>query len=185
MNRICAFIIKAGLAVIPVAGLAEMPFDIEELPDAAQRCSSPSWFDHVETGQRVIYGEKTDLVITVSPDERWMLFASPTEGGLDVVTYSLYLLSTDDFKIRLVSREALEGVFSPASNYVFIATGPNPVVYDLEKQVGYAISDISSGLENYPCWVAEWSGDGKELVIYQQLRFDDSASPRAWKLTLK
>lgn len=185
MNRICTFIIKVGLTAIPVVAFSQIPFDIEQLADAAERSSSTSWFEHAETGQRVIYGEQTDIIITVSPDERWILFASPTEGGLDVVTYSLYLLSTGDFKMRLVSKEALEGVFSPASNYLFIATGPSPIVYDLEKQVGYTMTEILSGLENHPCWVAQWSQDGKELLLHQQLRFDDAASPRAWKITMK
>lgn len=155
--------------------------DIEELEDAEARSASPDWLKHVDTGERTIDG--LDILLVASPDEKWMLLGKPVEG-LDVITYELYLLSTVDFKIRTLSTQAVDATFSPASDFLFVATGPHPIIFNLEKMSGTVLANIQSGLENYPVWVSEWSDDDTELIIHQQARFDDSSEPRAWKIII-
>jgi hypothetical protein len=156
--------------------------DVAELEDAAARSASKDWLDHAETGQRVIQG--LDFLLIISPDSKWILFGQPVDG-LDVVTYKLFLISTANPQLISLTDQALGATFSPTSEHLFVATGPNPVIYDLAIMHGVVLTSISSGLENYPSWVSQWSEDGAELIVYQQLRFDDRSSPRAWRVKLK
>ncbi|NLI99402.1 hypothetical protein GX441_12205 [bacterium] len=175
-------LIITSFFILSAAPQAQAPFLIEELDSSAVAESSETWFNIAETGQKVI--ENLDFYLVVSPDQRWIIMGKPVEG-LDVVTYKLYLISIYDANLRLISEQALGATFSPTSDFIFIPSGMNPMLYDLKKHKGLVISNISSGLENYPSWVSEWSEDGLELVIRQQLRFDDSSSKRAWRITLK
>lgn len=166
-------------------------FEVEELEDAKARSASDNWLDQAETGERVIEG--LDFLLVISPDAGWMLFGQPIEEGegeggeegLDVVTYRLFIMSTVNPKLVSLTDKAFSATFSPASDYLFVSTGPNPVVYDLEDMRGVALTNIRSGLENYPCWVSQWSNDGEVLIIHQQFSFDDSSAPRAWRVKLK
>ncbi|MBN2381049.1 hypothetical protein JXM67_14725 [candidate division WOR-3 bacterium] len=164
-----------------IHALETIDIDLVELSDASERASSPGWLDHANTGARTV--PDLDFHMVISPDQRWILFGDPVEG-LDVETYKLYVLSVSDFKMRTVAAQVVDAVFSPDSRFLFVATGPNPIIFDLAKDVGTVLVNIESGLENYPVWVSEWSQDGTELVIYQQARFDELAEPRAWKVTL-
>jgi len=152
-RRVMALMILASL-VLPAAGLADrlelVGFDVVEFEDALERSASEKWLEHAETGQRVIEG--LDFLLVISPDSKWMLLGQPIEagegeGGLDVVTYRLFIMSTT-----------------------------NPQLISLVDQ---------AGLENHPCWVSQWSNDGKVLIIHQQFSFDDSSAPRAWRVKLK
>jgi hypothetical protein len=158
-------------------------FDVVELDDAAARSASDDWLDHAETGQRVIEG--LDFLLVISPDSRWILLGQPIEDGLDVLTYKLFIMSTANPQLISLVDQALWASFSPTSEHLFVATGPNPVVYDLEDMRGVVLTKIRSGLENDPCWVSQWSEDGNVLVIHQQLRFDDRSAPRAWRVQLR
>jgi len=186
-----ALMILASL-VLPAAGLADrlelVGFDVVEFEDALERSASEKWLEHAETGQRVIEG--LDFLLVISPDSKWMLLGQPIEagegeGGLDVVTYRLFIMSTTNPQLISLVDQALYATFSPTSDYLFVATGPNPIVYDLEDMRGVVLTAIRSGLENHPCWVSQWSNDGKVLIIHQQFSFDDSSNPRAWRVKLK
>jgi hypothetical protein len=157
--------------------------DVAELEDAAARSASKDWLDHAETGQRVIEG--LDFLLIISPDSKWILLGESMEDGLDVITYKLFLISTTNPQLVSLTDEAVGATFSPTSEHLFVATGPNPVIYDLAIMHGVVLANISSGLENYPCWISQWSEDGAELIIHQQLRFDERSSPRAWRVKLK
>lgn len=185
--------------VLPAAGLAQdrlelVGFDVVEFEDALERSAAEDWLEHAETGQRVIEG--LDFLLVISPDSKWILLGQPIEagegdggeegeGGLDVVTYRLFIVSTANPQLISLLDQAVGATFSPTSDYLFVATGPNPIVYDLEDMRGVVLTAIRSGLENYPCWVSQWSKDGKVLIIHQQFRFDDSSNPRAWRVKLK
>ncbi|MBA7617274.1 hypothetical protein ES703_24588 [subsurface metagenome] len=173
--------------VLPAAGLADrlelVGFDVVEFEDALERSASEKWLEHAETGQRVIEG--LDFLLVISPDSRWILLGQPIEDGLDVITYKLFLISTANPQLISLLDQAVGATFSPTSDYLFVATGPNPIVYDLEDMRGVVLTAIRSGLENYPCWVSQWSKDGKVLIIHQQFRFDDSSNPRAWRVELR
>lgn len=190
-RRVMALMILASL-VLPAAGLADrlelVGFDVVEFEDALERSASEKWLEHAETGQRVIEG--LDFLLVISPDSKWMLLGQPIEagegeGGLDVVTYRLFIMSTTNPQLISLVDQALYATFSPTSDYLFVATGPNPIVYDLEDMRGVVLTAIRSGLENHPCWVSQWSNDGKVLIIHQQFSFDDSSNPRAWRVKLK
>lgn len=180
-----------GLLVIltlPHTGLSQeklelVMFNVIELEDAATRSASDDWFDCAETGQRVIEG--LDFLLVISPDSKWILLGQPIEDGLDVVTYKLFIISTVNPQLISLVDQALWATFSPTSEHLFVATGPNPVVYDLEDMRGVVLTKIRSGLENDPCWVSVWSENGSVLVIHQQLRFDDPSAPRAWRVQLR
>ncbi len=176
-----ALLLAAGIILSPVVLPAQEPFEVVELDSATVDSMAESWYEQAETGQKTM-GE-LDFYLVVSPDQRWMVMGRPVEG-LDVVTYKLYLISIYDANLRLISEQALGVTFSPTSDYLFVVQGPNPLLYDLERHAGVVIKNISSGLENYPCWVSNWSRDGKELIVRQQLRFDDAGQPRAWRLTI-
>jgi len=163
-------------------------FDVVELEDALERSATEKWLDQAETGQRVVEG--LDFLLVISHDEQWILLGQPIEEeegeeGLDVVTYKLFIVSTANPQLISLVDQALYATFSPTSDYLFVATGPNPIVYDLEDMRGVVLTAIRSGLENYPCWVSQWSNDGKVLIIHQQFRFDDSSAPRAWRVELR
>lgn len=163
-------------------------FDVVEFEDALERSATEKWLDQAETGQRVVEG--LDFLLVISPDEQWILLGQPIEEeegeeGLDVVTYKLFIVSTANPQLISLVDQALYATFSPTSDYLFVATGPNPIVYDLEDMRGVVLTAIRSGLENYPCWVSQWSNDGKVLIIHQQFRFDDSSNPRAWRVKLR
>lgn len=156
-------------------------YDLEKL-DAEPRVQSGTWLNHAPTGQREVYDLQVPLII--SPDGKWVLFTDLERTGLDVETYKLYLLSLDDFSIRILAEGALGATFSPTSAHIFIATSPNPIIFDILKGVGVVLTDISSGLEYEPVWVSEWARDGTWLIIHRQRRFDETAEPRAWKINL-
>jgi len=161
-------------------------FDVVELEDARERSASVNWLEHAETGQRVIEG--LDFLLVISPDSKWILYGQPIEGdkeGLDVVTYRLFIMSTANPQLIVLVDQALSATFSPTSDYLFVTTGPNPIVYDLEDMRGVVLTQIRSGLENHPCWVSQWSNDGEVLIVHQQFSFDDSSNPRAWRVKLK
>jgi len=163
-------------------------FDVVELEDAQERSASEKWLEHAETGQRVIEG--LDFLLVLSPDEQWILFGQPIEeeegeGGEHIVTYRLFIMSTANPKLVSLTGKALSATFSPTSDYLFVSTVPNPVVYDLEDMRGVAITQIRSGLENHPCWVSQWSNDGEVLIVHQQFSFDDSSNACAWRVKLK
>jgi|GEM_PF-5725019 len=173
---------------LPAAGLAQdrlelVGFDVVEFEDALERSAAEDWLEHAETGQRVIEG--LDFLLVISPDSRWILLGQPIEDGLDVITYKLFLISTANPQLISLLDQAVGATFSPTSDYLFVATGPNPIVYDLEDMRGVVLTAIRSGLENHPCWVSQWSKDGKVLIIHQQFSFDDSSNPRAWRVKLK
>ncbi|MBD3286347.1 hypothetical protein GF359_07325 [candidate division WOR-3 bacterium] len=171
------------LAVLIGASLSAEPMDMEltELDDTAERASLKAWFEHAETGARLV--PDLGFLMVISPDERWILFGEPT-GELDVETYRLYVLSTTDFMMRTICEQALDATFSPCSRFLFVPTGPHPVIFELAKGTGTALGNIESGLESSPVWVSEWSEDGTEMVIHQQARFDDASEPRAWKIVI-
>jgi hypothetical protein len=167
-------------------------FDVVKFEDAKARSATEKWLEHAETGQRVIEG--LDFLLVISPDSKWILFGQPMEAGEggeggeegeDVVTYRLFIMSTANPKLVSLTGKALSATFSPTSDYLFVSTWPNPVVYDLEDMRGVALVQIRSGLENHPCWVSQWSHDGEVLIIHQQFSFDDSSAPRAWRVKLK
>lgn len=164
-------------------------FDVVKFEDAKARSATEKWLEHAETGQRVI--ESLDFLLVISPDSKWILFGQPMEageegeGGEGVVTYRLFIMSTANPKLVSLTGKALSATFSPTSDYLFVSTWPNPVVYDLEDMRGVALVQIRSGLENHPCWVSQWSHDGEVLIIHQQFSFDDRSAPRAWRVKLK
>lgn len=181
---------------LSAAGLAQdrlelVGFDVVELEDAKTRRTSDNWLDRAETGQRVIEG--LDFLLVISPDAGWILYGQPVEEGegeggeegLDVVTYRLFIMSTANPRLVSLTDKALSATFSPTSDYLFVSTGPNPVVYDLEDMRGVALTSIRSGIEDHPCWASQWSNDGEVLIIHQQFSFDDSSASRAWRVKLK
>jgi hypothetical protein len=195
-RRVTALMILASLT-LPAAGLAQgrlelVGFDVVEFEDARERSATEKWLEHAETGQRVIEG--LDFLLVISPDSKWILYGQPIEeeegeegeeGGLDVVTYKLFIVSTADPRLIALVDKALSATFSPTSDYLFVSTVPNPVVYDLEDMRGVALTSIRSGIEDHPCWVSQWSNDGEVLIVHQQFRFDDPSAPRAWRVKLK
>lgn len=114
----------------------------------------------------------------LSPDGRHRATLSSVGGGLDVECYRVELDG------KLVADNALEATFSPDSRFLFVATGPHPVVWDIARKEALRLA-IPSGLENLPVWVHSWSADGLTLVLHQQQRFDDSANPVKWTVKLR
>ena len=183
LNRRLFYLAAALLIFTPsvAKALETIDVDIVEI-DVPDTVDPETWFEEYDSGARTVEG--LDFLCVISPDECWMLLGKPVEG-LDVITYELYILSTEDFNVRILTKQACYAFFSPTSEYLFVATGPSPIIFDLARNSGTVLMNIQSGLENYPVWVSEWSADGKELIVHQQKRFDDSSEPRAWKITLE
>jgi hypothetical protein len=181
----------AVLLVLPLAvtALAQDTLIVGELPDAAEQSKEMEWQATAETGQEEIGWQAAqqglDILLVFSPDSRFLLVGQPVDTGLDVVAYELYLVSLSDKSVELLSELALGAMFAPTSDYLLIATGPHPVLYNLATRKATPITQIDSGVENYPVWVSAWSADGKELVLHQQQRFDSPDEPRAWKVQIE
>jgi hypothetical protein len=134
---------------------------------------SPHWLEH----QGGTHGNDVR-----SPDGLWHLALIP-DSDLDVMTFRVRLRSSKGVVMDLCS-QALDAMFSPDSQSVFVSTGPNPFIYRLNPPHRVMLADIQSGLENYPVWVSSWSADGHHLVLHQQKRFDDRNDPKVWNVTL-
>jgi hypothetical protein len=145
--------------------------------------NSPAWFNRAQTGE-VEITELSSAHMKISPDGRWMLFARPFDSGLDIMTNELSLVFIPNLKTYSICEMALEAFFSPQSDYLFICTGPCPVIFDLSELTGTAIAAIPSGLESNPCWVHDWSADGKTIMLHQQASFGDVSNPRGWRIVL-
>jgi hypothetical protein len=178
-----------GILLLALPGIAQEHYALVEGTDAAEQSKSMEWSATAETGEQDLAWqaahEGLETLLLLSPDARFLLLGQPVESGLDVVTYKLFLISFEDKSVWRVDEMALSGTFAPTSDYLFIATGPHPVLYNLATRKATAVTEIEAGLENYPVWVASWSADGKELVIRQQQRFDNAAEPRVWTLRLE
>lgn len=180
------------LALLPAffgaAAGAQETVTVSERADANERYQSSSWGQTADTGQKdLASGSRTDglqSLLVLSPDRRFLLLGEPDESGLDVMTYRLFLVSLADLSVRPLAELALEGTFSPASNYLFLSTGPHPVLFNLKTFQAHELEAIPSGLENYPVWVSSWSADGRELIVHQQQRFDSAEEARAWTIKL-
>lgn len=157
---------------------------ISELDDVAERSQTEEWYAAAETGEEEIGWQAAqqglEFLLVFSPDSQFLLVGQPVETGLDVVAYRLFLVSLETKRIDFLSDLALGATFAPTSDYLLIATGPHPVLYNLATRKATELDQINSGVENYPVWVSAWSVDGKELTLNQQQRFDNPAEPRAW-----
>jgi hypothetical protein len=176
--------IFAGLAT----AAAQETVTVSERADAEERFQAASWGRTADTGQKdLAVGARSQglaSLLVLSPDRRFLLLGEPDERGLDVMTYRLFLVSLADWSVRPLVELALEGTFSPTSDSLFLATGPHPVLFNLKSFEARELEAIPSGLENYPVWVSSWSGDGRELIVHQQQRFDSAEEPRAWTVRI-
>jgi len=176
------------LTFFGAAAGAQETVTVSERADAIERYQSSSWGQTADTGQKdLAAGSRTDglqSLLVLSPDRRFLLLGEPDESGLDVMTYRLFLVSLTNWSVRPLAELALEGTFSPASNYLFLATGPHPVLFNLKTFQAHELEAIPSGLENYPVWVSSWSADGRELIVHQQQRFDSAEEARAWTIRI-
>lgn len=177
-----------GALLGSLAASAQEPITVSERDDADQRREALSWGETAKTGQKdLAAGSRQDALaslLVLSPDHRFLLLGEPAESGLDVMTYRLYLISLADWSVQPLVELALEGMFSPSSDYLFLSTGPHPVLFNLKTYDGHELETIPSGLENYPVWVSSWSADGRELILHQQQRFDSAEKPRAWTVRI-
>ncbi len=181
-----------GIALLTLllvrAGAAQNAYSLTERTDAAERSRGAEWTATPETGAHSFsesgWTEGMASLLVLSPDGRFLLLGEPAESGLDVAGYRLFLVALERRQLVKLENLALGATFSPTSEYLFIETGPHPVLYNLQTHQAEPIVEIESGLENYPAWVADWSADEKELIIHQQQRFDILAEPRAWTLRL-
>jgi len=182
-------LLAALLASSSAAAGAQETVTVSERADAEERYQSSSWGRTADTGQKDLAAsgraEGLQSLLVLSPDRRFLLLGEPDESGLDVVTYRLFLVSLADWSVRPLAELALEGTFSPASNFLFISTGPHPVLLNLKTFRAHELEAIPSGLENYPVWVSSWSADGRELILHQQQRFDTAEEPRAWTVRIR
>lgn len=157
---------------------------VTELDDVAERSQTEEWYATADTGEEEIGWQAAqqglEFLLVFSPDARFLVLGEPAESGLDVVAYRLFLVWLDTKRIEFLSDLALSATFAPTSDYLLIATGPHPVLYNLATRKATDLEQIDSGVENYPVWVSDWSADGKQLTLNQQQRFDNSAEPRAW-----
>jgi len=178
--------LSALLASAPAA--AQVGIRVSERSDAEQRFQASHWGQTADTGQKDLAAEGRldglESLLVLSPDRRFLLLGEPAERGLDVMTYRLFLVSLGDWTLRPLAELALEGTFSPASDYLFLSTGPHPVLFNLKTFQAHELEAIPSGLENYPVWVSSWSADGRELILHQQQRFDSAEEPRAWTVQI-
>lgn len=178
-----------GILLLALPALGQERYTLIEGSDAAELSQSLEWSATAETGEQDLAWqaahEGLETLLVLSPDARFLLLGQPVESGLDVMVYKLFLISFADSSVWRVAEMALSGTFAPTSDYLFIATGPHPVLYNLATRKATPLTEIESGLENYPVWVAAWSADGKELAIRQQQRFDSSAEPRSWTLRIE
>lgn len=183
-----ASVVALSLCLAALTARAQETITVTELPDAAQRAGSEEFLATAETGEQEVGWQAAqhglELLLLFSPDSRFLLIGQPTDSGLDVAAYQLFLVSLLDKNLAQVSDMALGATFAPTSDYLFIATGPHPVLYNLVTRKATTLEQIDSGVENYPVWVSSWSADGKELVINQQQRFDSPAEPRSWKVRI-
>ena len=178
-----------GITLLALPGFAQEHYTLIEGTDAAEQSQSMEWSATAETGEQDLgwqaAHEGLETLLLLSPDGRFLLLGQPVESGLDVISYKLFLVSFEDKSVWRVAEMAVSGTFAPTSDYLFIATGPHPVLYNLATRKATPLTEIESGLENYPVWVSSWSADGKELVIHQQQRFDNAAEPRVWILRIE
>jgi len=178
-----------GILLLALPALGQERYTLIEGSDAAELSQSLEWSATAETGEQDLAWqaahEGLETLLVLSPDARFLLLGQPVESGLDVMVYKLFLISFADSSVWRVAEMALSGTFAPTSDYLFFATGPHPVLYNVATRKATALTEIESGLENYPVWVSSWSADSKELVIRQQQRFDSAAEPRAWTLRIE
>ena len=181
-------ILLIGALLGSLAVSAQESIAVSERADADQRREAATWGETAETGQKDLAASSRQdglaSLLVLSPDHRFLLLGEPAESGLDVMTYRLFLVSLADWTVRPLVDLALEGTFSPASNYLFLSTGPHPVLFNLKTFEAHTLEAIPSGLENYPVWVSSWSADGRELILHQQQRFDTAEEPRAWTVRI-
>jgi WD40 repeat protein len=179
----------ALLLLFPSPFLAQDLITVTELDDAVARSQTEEWYGTAETGEEEVGWQAArhglEFLLLFSPDSRFLVFGEPVDTGLDVVSYRLFLVSLEIKRIEFLSDMALGATFAPTSDYLLISTGPNPALYNLATRKATPITQIKSGVENYPVWVSAWSADGKVLTLYQQQRFDNSAEPRAWTLQIE
>jgi len=182
-------ILGACLLFVSSPLIAQDAVTVTELDDAATRSQDEAWYATAETGEEEIGWQAAqaglEFMLLFSPDGRFLVVGEPMETGLDVVAYQLFLVSLEEKRIDLLSELALGATFAPTSDYLLIATGPHPVLFNLATRRATELEEIDSGVENYPVWVADWSADGKEFTLNQQQRFDNSAEPRAWTVQIE
>jgi len=178
-----------GITLLALSAAAQETYTLTKGTDAVEQSQSLEWSATAETGEQDLTWqaahEGLETLLVLSPDARFLLLGQPVESGLDVVVYKVFLISFADKSVWRVAEMALAGTFAPTSDYLFIATGPHPVLYNLATRKATPLAEIESGLENYPVWVSSWSAEGKELVIRQQQRFDSAAEPRSWTLRIE
>jgi len=178
-----------GILLLALPGFGQERYTLIEDSDAVEKSNSMEWSATAETGEQDLAWqaahEGLETLLVLSPDARFLLLGQTVESGLDVMVRKLFLISFADSSVWRVDEMALSGTFAPTSDYLFIATGPHPVLYNLATRKATPLTGIESGLENYPVWVSTWSADGKELVIRQQQRVDSAAEPRSWTLRIE
>ena len=135
------------------------------------------WRSLPKTGQKLADATPGKSV-WVSADGHHRATLTSTPGGLDVECYKV------DLDGQHLADQALEVTFSPDSRFLFVSTGPHPLVVDLKTGQKHQLA-IDSGLENLPVWVHTWSADGATLTLHQQQRFDDSSHPEEWTVHLR
>jgi len=166
---------KALLVMLSLAALAEGLWPAQKAPLTGP--PPADWRTLAQTGQKLAETSPGKSV-WVSPNGRHRAVLSSVGAGLDVECYRVEMGG------KLLADNALEVTFSPDSRFLFIATGPHPVVWDLAKGEALRLA-IDSGLENLPVWVHSWSADGLTLVLHQQQRFDDGANRVKWTVKLR
>jgi hypothetical protein len=178
-----------GITLLALPGFGQERYTLIEDSDAVEKSKTMEWSATAETGEQDLAWqaahEGLETLLVLSPDTRFLLLGQPVESGLDVVAYKLFPISFTDKSVWRVAEVALSGTFAPTSDYLFISTGPHPILYNLATRKATPLTEIESGLENYPVWVSSWSADGKELVIRQQQRFDSAAEPMSWTLHIE
>jgi hypothetical protein len=178
-----------GITLLALPGFGQERYTLIEDSDAVEKSKTMEWSATAETGEQDLAWqaahEGLETLLVLSPDTRFLLLGQPVESGLDVVAYKLFPISFTDKSVWRVAEVALSGTFAPTSDYLFISTGPHPILYNLATRKATPLTEIESGLENYPVWVSSWSADGKELVIRQQQRFDSAAEPRSCTLRIE
>lgn len=177
------------LLLVPSPLFAQDAVTVTELDAAATNSQDEAWYATAETGQEEIGWQAAqaglEFMLLFSPDGHFLVVGEPMETGLDVVAYQLFLVSLEEKRIDLLSELALGATFAPTSDYILIATGPHPVLFNIATRTTTELEPIDSGVENYPVWVANWSADGKEFTLHQQQRFDSPAEPGAWTVRIE
>ncbi|MBN1435042.1 WD40 repeat domain-containing protein [Candidatus Fermentibacterales bacterium] len=133
-----------------------------------------------------VEGDDTDIVYEcLSPDSCWRLtmHSVDAEESLgDVVDYRMILWDRRTRMLKLVARNGISAVFSPASTHLLVnGYDGAPILWDLDRGDPVNMGEIRTP---YVC-VRSWSDDGKNLILYTRDNWEGPpANPGVWSVEI-